>query len=51
MFGDGLLCTYLRFSKVETLLRIRGNHLSNTTCLAHVFFESVEVCINLNEPY
>ena len=27
---------------------IRGNHLSNTTCLTHAFFKSGEQCAKLN---
>ena len=30
---------------------IRGNHLSNTTCLTHVFFKSGESCCKLDRPY
>ena len=30
---------------------IRGNHLSNTTCLTQVFFKSGEWCSELNQPY
>ena len=31
-----------------SIARLRGNHLSNTTCLTYVFFTSGTSCSNLS---
>ena len=49
LMGEG--GTGMLVSSIKQHASIRGSHLSNTTCLTHVFFKSGESYSKFNWPY